>query len=157
ALHRTDLSRPARCALRDGLILPSATVFDYGCGHGADVTLLRSQGFVCDGWDPVFAPDQPVHEADVVQLGYVINVIEDPRERTAPPRRAGQLCRRRRVVAAQVRVDGQGQSQVAFGDGVLTGLGTFQKYFSQSELKSSLEDSLDTEAIPAEPGIFYVF
>jgi hypothetical protein len=77
ALRRTDLSRPAKCALRDGLITAETSVLDYGCGHGIDVDLLGTQGIACAGWDPVFFPDRPVQEADVVQLGYVINVIED--------------------------------------------------------------------------------
>ena len=46
---------------------------------------------------------------------------------------------------------------MAFGDGVLTGLGTFQKFFTQGELKSYLETELSGEAIPASLGIFYVF
>jgi DNA phosphorothioation-associated putative methyltransferase len=61
------------------------------------------------------------------------------------------------VVAAQVQVDAPGQASVAFGDGVLTGIGTFQKYYGQGELKSYLEESLGVEAIPAEPGLFYLF
>src|SRR5437016_1127910 len=108
ALHRTDLSRPARCALRDGLITPATTVFDYGCGHGRDVEFLQAQGIACAGWDPVFCPSHTVHEADVVQLGYVINVIEDPCERAQTLARAWQLCRRLLVVAAQVQFDGRG-------------------------------------------------
>src|SRR5438876_364552 len=76
ALHRGDLSRPARCALRDGLNTPTTSVFDFGCGHGRDVEFLQAQGIACTGWDPVFFPEHSLHEADVVQLGYVINVIE---------------------------------------------------------------------------------
>jgi DNA phosphorothioation-associated putative methyltransferase len=157
ALHRTDLSRPARCALRHGLIPPGTSVFDYGCGHGGDVLRLRQRGIACDGWDPVYCPDEPLHETDVVQLGYVLNVIEDARERSDTLLRAWQLCRRLLVVAAQVTISGRGQTQLEFGDGIVTGLGTFQKYFSQGELKAYLEETLQTEAIPAEPGIFYVF
>src|SRR5438128_1633999 len=64
ALKRTDLSRPAKCALRDGLIGVETSVLDYGCGHGTDVDLLASQGITCAGWDPVFFPDGPAQEAD---------------------------------------------------------------------------------------------
>src|SRR5690349_16660160 len=82
ALKRKDLSRPAKCALRDGLISAGTSVFDYGCGYGGDVTMLEARGISCAGWDPAFFPDRPVQDADVVQLSYVINVIEEPRERT---------------------------------------------------------------------------
>ena len=60
-------------------------------------------------------------------------------------------------MAAQVKEAGRGQSQLAFGDGVLTGRGTFQKFFTQGELKDFLETELLAEAIPASLGIFYVF
>jgi DNA phosphorothioation-associated putative methyltransferase len=157
ALKRTDLSRPAKCALRDGLISAGTSVFDYGCGHGGDVELLAAQGVACAGWDPMYFPDRPTTEADVVQLGYVINVIEDQQERTETLRRSWALCRRLLVVAAQVQVEARGQASVAFGDGVLTGIGTFQKFYGQGELKAYLEEALETEAVPAEPGIFYLF
>ena len=44
------------------------------------------------GWDPTFRPDAPLHEADVVNLGYVINVIEDTQERAATLRHAWALA-----------------------------------------------------------------
>jgi DNA phosphorothioation-associated putative methyltransferase len=91
-----------------------------------------------------------------VQLGYVLNVIEDPAEWTTI-RRAYPLCPRVLVVAAQVQMPGRGASQVPFGDGVVTGLGTFQKDFGQGELKEYLERELGAEAVPAEQGIFSVF
>jgi DNA phosphorothioation-associated putative methyltransferase len=126
-------------------------------GHGGDVELLNAQGIACGGWDPVFFPERPVREADVVQLGYVINVIEEPRERLETLERSWRLCRRLLVVAAQVQVEARGQESMSFGDGVLTGIGTFQKYYGQGELKAFLEEALGSEAIPAEPGIFYLF
>jgi DNA phosphorothioation-associated putative methyltransferase len=46
---------------------------------------------------------------------------------------------------------------VEFGDGVLTGRGTFQKFYGQGELKAYLEEQLGTEAIPAALGTFYLF
>ena len=143
--------------MRDGLIVPGVTVFDYGCGHGQDIELLAAQGIACDGWDPAFRPDSPKHPADVVNLGYVLNVIEDVEERTEALRQAWGLARRLLVVAAQVKEAGRGQVSSPFGDGVLTGRGTFQKFFGQGELKGFLEAELQAEAIPASLGIFYVF
>jgi DNA phosphorothioation-associated putative methyltransferase len=157
ALRRAELSRPVQCALRDGLLDSRLTVFDYGCGHGRDIDLLRAQGIACDGWDPVFRPAPPPHPADVVHLGYVLNVIESPAERADTLLRAWQLCGRLLVVAAQVEVPGRGRDRVPFGDGVLTGRGTFQKFYEQGELKAYLEATLDTEAVAAALGVFYVF
>jgi DNA phosphorothioation-associated putative methyltransferase len=61
------------------------------------------------------------------------------------------------VVAAQVQVAGRGSAQLEFGDGVLTGPGTFPKYYGPSELQEFLETHLETEATPAALGVFYVF
>jgi DNA phosphorothioation-associated putative methyltransferase len=157
AIHRGDLSRPMKCALRDGLVGAQASVFDYGCGHGGDIDLLGRQGIACAGWDPVFRPAAPKSAADIVNLGYVINVIEDPGERAATLREAWGLAGRLLVVAAQVQVDGRGHQRVEFGDGVLTGRGTFQKFYDQGELRGFLEAQLRTEAVPAALGVFYLF
>jgi DNA phosphorothioation-associated putative methyltransferase len=61
------------------------------------------------------------------------------------------------IVSAQILVSGRGHQQVEFGDGVLTRRGTFQKFFTQAELRNFVESALQAEAIPAAPGIFYVF
>jgi hypothetical protein len=42
-----------KCLLRDRLLAPEKTLFDYGCGRGQDLHLLRDLGIPCDGWDPV--------------------------------------------------------------------------------------------------------
>jgi len=157
AIRRGDFSLPVKCALRDGLVDLSTTVFDYGCGHGRDIELLAERGIVSQGWDPAFVPDHPRRSADVVNLGYVINVIEAPEERSQTLLKSWELCRRLLIVSAQVLVAGRGQAQVEFGDGVLTGRGTFQKFFGQVELKTYIESVLEAEAIPAGIGVFYVF
>jgi DNA phosphorothioation-associated putative methyltransferase len=157
AIRRTSFSRPVGCVLRDSLLESADTLFDYGCGHGQDLSLLAELGVTCSGWDPVHRPDGPKAPADVVNLGYVINVIEDPRERTETLRRAWEMSRRLLVVAAQTEYAAPAKELTAFSDGVLTSRGTFQKYYSQAELRSYLEESLGTVAIPAAPGVFYLF
>jgi DNA phosphorothioation-associated putative methyltransferase len=157
AIRRGDFSRPVKCLLRDGLVAKEVTFFDYGCGRGEDLELLAAEGIVCAGWDPTYRPDAPRQQADVVNLGYVINVIEDPQERAATLRSAWDLCRQVLAVSGQVLLAGRGKEPVEFGDGVLTGRGTFQKFFEQSELKAYLETQLQTEAIPAGLGTFYLF
>src|ERR1700685_582028 len=157
AIRRTDFSLPMKCLLRDGLIDETMSVFDYGCGHGQDVRLLQSQGIRGQGWDPTFCPAAPITKADVVNLGYVINVIEKPDERAETLRRAWDLCNRILSVAAQITVPGRGSGVVPFGDGAVTRLGTFQKHFSQGELREYLEGQLGTDAMAAAPGVFYLF
>src|SRR5438477_55120 len=131
AIRRGDYSRPVKCLLRDGLVHASVSLFDYGCGRGEDLDLLTADGVACAGWDPAYRPDGQRQEADVVNLGYVLNVIEDPPERAATLRWAWGLCRRVLAVAAQVLMAGRGKAPVEFGDGVLTARGTFQKFYDQ--------------------------
>jgi DNA phosphorothioation-associated putative methyltransferase len=157
AIRRGDFSRPVKCLLRDGLLGKYVTFFDYGCGRGEDVELLTAEGIACGAWDPAFRPDAPRIPADVVNLGYVLNVIEDPQERADTLRRAWELCRQLLAVSAQVLMAGRGKEPVEFGDGVLTGRGTFQKFYEQTELKAYLEAQLQVEAIPAGIGTFYLF
>jgi DNA phosphorothioation-associated putative methyltransferase len=157
AIRRGDYSRPVKCLLRDGVLQRDVTFFDYGCGRGEDIEFLAADGFTCGAWDPAYRPDAPREEADVINLGYVLNVIEDQGERAATLREAWDLCRHLLVVSAQVLIAGRGKEPVQFGDGVLTGRGTFQKYFDQAELKCYLETQLQAEAIPAGIGVFYVF
>lgn len=157
AIRRGDFSRPVKCLLRDGLLAAGLSFFDYGCGRGEDLELLAVEGVSCGGWDPAHRPDGHRAEADVVNLGYVINVIEDTAERAATLRSAWSLARQVLVVAAQVLVAGRGKEPVEFGDGILTSRATFQKFFEQSELKAYLEAQLEAEAIPAGIGTFYLF
>src|SRR5215472_16399090 len=111
AIRRGDFSRPVKCLLRDALLDRSATLFDYGCGRGEDVERLSAEGFSCNGWDPAYRPDAPRCQADVVNLGYVLNVIEDPAERAATLRQAWQLCRRLLVASAQVLMASRGKAR----------------------------------------------
>ena len=117
---------------------------------------LRENGLAASGWDPYFAPDAPVESADLVNLGFVINVIEDFGERLEALIRAWSLAGTLLVVAVMLanQNDARGES---FRDGVRTRRGTFQKYYTQAEIKAFLEEVLDVEAIPVAPGVQYVF
>jgi len=44
-----------------------------------------------------------------------------------------------------------------FQDGVLTSRNTFQKYFSQNELREFLRHVLDEEPVAVGPGVFFIF
>ena len=45
----------------------------------------------------------------------------------------------------------------SYKDGVLTSRNTFQKYYTQKDLRDFIAAILDVEPIPACPGVFYVF
>jgi DNA phosphorothioation-associated putative methyltransferase len=157
ALRRTELSLPVKCLLRDVLIDQASVFFDYGCGHGEDIRQLTQQGFQATGWDPTHRPESPRATADVVNLGYVFNVIENPDERAETLRAAWRLCRKILVVSAQIVMNGRGSAVVPYGDGVVTRIGTFQKFFMQEELRNYLEGTLGQEVVAAAPGVFYAF
>ncbi|WP_255447816.1 DNA phosphorothioation-associated putative methyltransferase [Picosynechococcus sp. PCC 11901] len=107
------------------------TFFDYGCGHGEDLKFVAEKGFSAQGWDPFYKPDNEKSPADVVNLGYVINVIENPAERREALVKAWLLTQRILVVSAQVLIADGGYGQVAYGDGVITSRNTFQKYYDK--------------------------
>ena len=115
ALTRNSLSAPMQLLLRHALVPPSATVFDYGCGRGGDVFELASTGIAANGWDPHFAADRPILEADVVNLGFVVNVIEDPAERVDALCKAFRLART--VMAVGVMLYGSDPPGRPFRDG----------------------------------------
>lgn len=155
AIARFRHSRPVFTALSHGLITIDRSFFDYGCGRGEDIRHLRSLGINADGWDPHYRPDVQPYDADVVNLGYVLNVIESPAERDATLIRAYQLSRRLLVVA--VRLDNALESGAEFSDGLLTSRGSFQKIYKQSEFKDYVERVLGKRPHMAGLGIAYIF
>lgn len=157
ALARAALSKPIRQARVDGVITTETTVFDYGCGHGSDVTRLRLDGHVASGWDPEHAPNTPLRPSHVVNLGYVINVIEKAQERREALVRAWSLAERVLIVTARLKFDMLGQELTPFEDGYLTNRGTFQKFYDQVELRDWIAASIDVQPVAAAPGMFYVF
>ena len=158
ALRRAGMSRPVRIAVEDGLIEAGDTsVLDYGCGRGGDVTRLGRVGVECVGWDPHHRPNTPLTVHDIVNLGYVVNVIEDPAERVATLRRAWSLARAVLIVSARLVAETTDLEGVPFRDGLRTAAGTFQKLYRQDELRAWIDTSLGVRSATAAPGIFIVF
>jgi len=157
ALVRYELSKPVRTLLEYGLLRSDTTFFDYGCGLGADIKGLLALGHQADGWDPVHRPEASRCRAKVVNLGYVLNVIEDPAERIDTLVRAHELAETLLVVSALINETVDTETAIPYRDGVLTNRNTFQKYFEQQELQQLIEDALEATAIPVTLGIFYVF
>jgi DNA phosphorothioation-associated putative methyltransferase len=158
AISRSDLSRPIKLAITDGLLAPERTLFDYGCGLGDDLRLLRATGYDAAGWDPVHRPEESPKPAKVVNLGYVVNVIEKPDERQEALRRAWDLAEELLIVSARTTMDNRVFGPTSgFADGLLTSRSTFQKFFDQQELRNWIDHTLNVPSVPAAPGIFYVF
>ncbi|WP_063820738.1 DNA phosphorothioation-associated putative methyltransferase [Gloeothece verrucosa] len=158
AIVRKTLSRPVRLALESGLFTPGVTTFfDYGCGYGGDIERIAKQGYESQGWDPYYRPESPLIAADIVNLGYIINVIEDLEERRTALIKAWELTRQVLIVAAQVLIDDCDRGIVVYGDGIITRRNTFQKYYQQEELKIYIDQVLNVDAIPLGLGIYLVF
>lgn len=157
AMYRKRLSRPVNLALEAGLFSSETTFFDYGCGHGLDVQIMAEKGYESNGWDLFYCPENPLKKADIVNLGYIINVIENLTERRETLLKAWSLTQQVLIVAAQVLIDDRQKGFMVYGDGIITERNTFQKYYDQEELKTYIENILNEEAIPAGLGIYFVF
>lgn len=156
ALTRYGYSAPIQALARYGLLDKTKTIFDYGCGKGDDLRGLLENGLQASGWDPHYCPENPKVEADIVNLGFVINVIESIKERTEALLGAYALSKKLLVVSAMLGNQAT-KPGMQFNDGILTSKKTFQKYYSQTELQGFIESTLSEEAIPVSPGIFFVF
>ncbi|WP_434110918.1 DNA phosphorothioation-associated putative methyltransferase [Methylocaldum sp. GT1TLB] len=156
ALTRYGFSAPIQTLTRFGFLDGSKTVFDYGCGRGDDVRGLKENGIEAAGWDPYYAPEETRRNAHIVNLGFVINVIEDMGERIEALQGAYRLVEELLVVSAML-ANPDAVRGTSYGDGILTSRNTFQKYYTQGELRAFIAEVLDEEPLPVGPGIFYVF
>ena len=158
AISRPSLSGPMQALARHGFLDGERGIFDYGCGRGDDVTVLQAAGLDARGWDPHYASDAPLHEADIVNLGFVLNVIEDPQERKKALRGAFALARQALCVAVlTVGRGGDVSSLTPYRDGFLTSRNTFQKYFTQEEAQDLIAAVTGEQGIPVAPGVFFAF
>ena len=157
AISRAALSKPIQLAIENGLLSPDQSVFDYGCGQGGDIARLRKHGYQVTGWDPHFAPGKPKLQSDVVNLGFVLNVIEAPRERAEVLKEAWSLAKDLLVVAVRSFSDSKPKVGRRHGDGVVTSLGTFQKFYDQAELRNWVSSTLGASPVPLAPGIVALF
>jgi hypothetical protein len=130
AIKRYDLSKPVKTLLERGLLRKQETFFDFGCGHGMDVEALVNLGYQASGWDPAFRPNAEKQKATVVNMGYVLNVIEEPSERLSALREAFDLAER--IVDRFHAGDGQETDAHSrpYRDGFLTKADTFQKFYA---------------------------
>jgi DNA phosphorothioation-associated putative methyltransferase len=157
AIERNQLSQPMKILARHGYLDGMHSVFDYGCGRGDDLRELEAHGLDAKGWDPNFFPESSIEPAEIVNLGFVLNVIEDRAERDLTLLDAWALADSVLVVSVMVAGESLISQFRPFKDGVVTSTNTFQKYYAQSEVKLYLETLLNTNAIAVGTGIFFIF
>ena len=136
AIIRRDLSRPVQILIGHGIIFTNSTVLDDGCGQGDDVTALT---------------------ADVINLGLVLNVIEDRHERAETLAAAYGFAQRALSIAVMPLGKYTFDGLRPYGDGYVTTRGTFQQYFGQQDLRNFIADTLGEAPVAFAPGIFVVF
>ena len=157
AIVRYQLSQPVQLLMRFGLLTTKTSFFDYGCGRGDDIETLVSAGINASGWDPYYNMDAPLKTGQVVNIGFVLNVIEDIEERKEAVRNAWKLTKGVLSVAVMSPSSGAIENSRPFKDGFLTSRNTFQKYFSQEQLREFLAAETKEEPLAVAPGIFFIF
>jgi len=157
ALSRDKLSLPLFLLGQREYLNGDYSILDYGCGKGDDLRELQAHEIDCMGWDPVYMPETDIEPCDIVNLGYVINVIEDKQERSETLTRAFQFADKMLLVSAMLGNEKIFERFKPYKDGVRTARNTFQKYYTQGELKTYIESVLQENAIALSPGIFLVF
>src|SRR4029077_14230455 len=98
------------------------------------------------GWDPAFRPNAPKLRAAVVNLCFVLNVIEEPSERIPPLRAAYSLAQRMLLFSTMVTGQETDAHPRPYRDGFLTKANTFQKFYAPGELERLIEETLEVEA-----------
>ena len=157
AIDRNQLSQPMQCLARHDYLSGEFSIFDYGCGKGDDLRELEAHGLDAKGWDPNFLPEADKEPSDIVNLGFVLNVIEDRDERDETLRMAWELTEKVLVVSVMVAGESVISQFRPYKDGVVTKTNTFQKYYAQSEIRLYIETILEQNAIAVTSGIFFVF
>src|SRR5262245_8737653 len=144
------LSRPLRLLARDGLLRGDNTLLDYGCGNGDHVACLRHNGLHASGWDPEFLPHGARVAADIVNLGYVLNVLSGEEQQREVLCDAWSLARRLLVVSIPVSpclgFPSAGAVTAAAGDAPCP---------SHTWLVRFVEDTLGTRGESAGFGVVY--
>ncbi|MGR5000601.1 DNA phosphorothioation-associated putative methyltransferase [Vibrio celticus] len=157
AIVRHELSAPMKTLVKHGYLKGEHSIFDYGCGRGDDLRELEAHGLDALGWDPNFQPDNEKSNSDIVNIGFVLNVIEDQDERLDALLGAWELADKFLVVSVMLANENYIAQFKPYKDGVITSRNTFQKYYAQSEIKAYIERSLQEDTITVAPGIFYIF
>lgn len=157
AIVRYELSSPMKVLAKHGFLEGQYSVFDYGCGRGDDLRELEAHGIDALGWDPNFQPDADKVNSDLVNIGFVINVIEERNERIEALQGAWELTDKLLVVSAMLANESYLAKFTPYKDGIITSRNTFQKYYTQSELKLFIELSLEEQAVAVAPGIYFIF
>ena len=125
AIDRNQLSQPMQILARHNYFNGDYSVLDYGCGKGDDMRELEAHGMDISGWDPVHRPDGDILNADIVNLGFVLNVIEDRQERDETLKRAYDYADKLLIVSVMIAGESVISQFTPYKDGIITSRNTF--------------------------------
>lgn len=120
AIVRNSLSAPIKTLAKNSYLDGNYSIFDYGCGLQDDLRKLQTYGIDALGWDPNFCPDNDKIVSDIVNLGFVLNVIENQDERLDALLDAWALTSKILVVSVMLASDSFTTQFKAFNDGIIT-------------------------------------
>jgi len=131
------------------------SLLDYGSGHGVDAQFYRDQGVNCSEYDPFYAPFwYDGGSFDVATCAFVLNVIPESSDRIKAIER---IAKHAKTVWIAVRSGKDfNPSWSTYGDGFLTGSGTFQRGFTASELKDLVSPFVEIESIEVTRSALYL-
>jgi DNA phosphorothioation-associated putative methyltransferase len=155
AIARKTLSRPMAWAKKSGII-GKGSILDYGCGRGFDTMQLQAEGFNIVGYDPFWAPEVEVAENyQVVCCNYVLNVIEDAHERIALIRKLWAMASETLMISVRTNRESIKNAR-PYKDGVITSKNTFQKLFTDAEIKTLFMEALGVEVDMPTVGVVVI-
>ena len=92
-----------------------------------------------------------------MNLGFVLNVIEDQNERIRVLQDAYALANQTLIVSCMIASSATESQGSPYKDGIITSRNTFQKYFQQKELADFIEKNLGLSPIAVGLGVFFIF
>jgi DNA phosphorothioation-associated putative methyltransferase len=157
AINRDRLSAPFQKLAKYGYLNGEHSILDYGCGLGDDLTELEAHGLNINGWDPVHKAEGNKTKSDIVNLGFVLNVIEDQTERSDTLKQAFDHSNKLLIVSVMLTNESKQEQYKPYKDGVITKWQTFQKYYSQTQIREYIEATLNTKTVTFGQGIIAIF
>ncbi|MEN8636687.1 DNA phosphorothioation-associated putative methyltransferase [Pseudoalteromonas distincta] len=157
AINRDRLSAPFQKLAKYGYLNGDYSILDYGCGLADDATELEAHGLNINAWDPVHRPNGCKQNSDIVNLGFVLNVIESVHERTETLKNAYQYTNQLLLVSVMLANEAKQEHFKQYKDGVITKWNTFQKYYSQAQIRAYIEQTLNVKTMAFGQGIIAIF
>ena len=116
AIPRKTGSKPLKDAIKRRWVRAGDRILDFACGRGADIAWLKSEGYDVAGFDP-HEPfgwsSAPTGHFDIVNVIYLVNVLDDAQARRVALERAWAYVRPGGWMMVVARTDREINAQAA--------------------------------------------